>query len=120
VSWRGAPVFGRWVGEKFIVAALAVATECGPCFAGDHEQSHTAGFGGLSCSDCLIATQCPPCADDHAALKEFHAMWQRILGSSQEAIDTSMQRDLKLAQQEGTHDTVAAPYAADSQKWQLK
>ena len=29
-----------------------------------------------------------------------------------------MQRDLELAQQEGTYETAAALYAADRQKWQ--
>ena len=82
--------------------------------------AHPAASPEAALSDCLIATQCPPCADDHAALKEFHAMWQRILGGSQEAIDTSMQRDLELARQEGNSDTVAAMYAADRQAWEKR
>ena len=47
-------------------------------------------------------------------------MWQRILCGSQEAIDTSMQRDLELARQEGNSDTVAAMYAADRQAWEKR
>lgn len=31
-----------------------------------------------------------------------------------------MQRDLELAQQEGTHETVAALYAADRQAWKKR
>jgi hypothetical protein len=69
-------------------------------------------------TDCLIATQCPPSSDDRDALTEFHNMWQEILIDSQQEIDTVMQRDLELAQQEGTHETVAALYAADHQAWQ--
>jgi hypothetical protein len=68
-------------------------------------------------TDCLIATQCPPCSDDREALTEFREMWQETLIDSQQEIDTLMQRDLELAQQEGTHETVAALYAADHQAW---
>ena len=79
--------------------------------------AHPAASPEAALSDCLIATQCPPCADDHATLKEFHVMWQRILSGSQQKIDTLMRRDLELARQEGTHETVAALYAADRQAW---
>jgi hypothetical protein len=68
-------------------------------------------------TECLIATQCPPCSDDGETLTEFHHMWQEILIDSQQEIDTLMQRDLELAQQEGTHEAVAALYAADHQRW---
>jgi hypothetical protein len=44
-------------------------------------------------------------------------MWQEILIDSQEEIDTLMQQDLELAQEEGTHETVAALYATDRQEW---
>ncbi|MHB0960511.1 MAG: hypothetical protein ACYC0X_31090 [Pirellulaceae bacterium] len=69
-------------------------------------------------SDCLIATQCPPTSDDHDVLTEFHNMWNEVLIDSQDEIDTSMQRDLELAKQEGNADTVTAMYVADHQKWQ--
>ncbi|MHB9082012.1 MAG: hypothetical protein ACYC3X_31500 [Pirellulaceae bacterium] len=39
------------------------------------------------------------------------------LGVSQQEIDTWMQRDLKLAQQDGNYDTVAAQNAADQRRW---
>ncbi len=39
------------------------------------------------------------------------------LGVTQQEIDTWMQRDLELAQQEGNCDTVAALNAADQQTW---
>ena len=68
-------------------------------------------------TECLIATQCPPSSDDREALTEFHNMWQEILIDSQQEIETLMQRDLELAQQEGTYETVAALYAADHQEW---
>ena len=82
--------------------------------------AHPAASPEAALSDCLIATQCPPCADDPAALQEFHATWQRILSGSTETIDASMQRDLELAEQEGTHETVAALYAADRQAWKKR
>jgi len=83
--------------------------------------AHPAALPREALSDCLIATQCPPCADDPAALKEVNAMWQRILSGSQEAVDTAMQRDLELARQEGTYESVAARYAADHGRgWQSR
>ncbi|MHB8974234.1 MAG: hypothetical protein ACYC4N_27685 [Pirellulaceae bacterium] len=39
------------------------------------------------------------------------------LGVSQQEIDTWMQRDLKLVQQNGNYGTVAARNAADHQRW---
>ncbi len=64
-------------------------------------------------TDCLIATQCPVSADDHAALLEFRATWQRTLLESRAEIDTFRQSDLELARQEGNYEKVASLYAAD-------
>jgi hypothetical protein len=82
--------------------------------------AHPDTFPDDALADCLIATQCPPCSDDHEMLTKFQNMWNEVLIDSQEEIDTSMQRDLELAQQEGNSDTVAAMYAADHHKWQPK
>ncbi|MHB9067963.1 MAG: hypothetical protein ACYC4B_29625 [Pirellulaceae bacterium] len=71
-------------------------------------------------SDCLIATQCPPCADDRAALKEFHEMWAAIVSGSHDEIDAFMQLDLEFAKQIGNYALVAALYAADKQAWGRK
>lgn len=85
----------------------------------EYSAEHPAAFPEDVLTDCLIATQCPPTSDDGEALTEFHHMWQEILIDSQREIDALMQRDLELAQQEGTHETVAALYAADRQMWRL-
>lgn len=73
----------------------------------------------MALTDCLIATQCPPSPHDGEALAEFHAMWQEILNSSQEAIAAVQQSDLELARQEGTLETVSALYAAEPQPWHI-
>ena len=39
------------------------------------------------------------------------------LGVSQQEIDTWMQRELQLVQQDGNYDTVAARNAADQPRW---
>ncbi|MHB0960515.1 MAG: hypothetical protein ACYC0X_31070 [Pirellulaceae bacterium] len=71
-------------------------------------------------SDCLIATQCPPCPDDGAALTEFRQLWAEIVSGSQDEIDAFMQLDLKFAKQKGNYALVAALYAADKQAWGRK
>ncbi|MHB0956169.1 MAG: hypothetical protein ACYC0X_07285 [Pirellulaceae bacterium] len=68
-------------------------------------------------SDCLIATQCPPCPDDRAALKEFQQMWRAIVNGSRAKIDAFMQLDLERSSQEGNYAMVAALYANDHQSW---
>jgi hypothetical protein len=71
-------------------------------------------------TECLIATQCPPTPDDRAVLIELYQMWRELLRSSQSDVQAWMQRDLELAQQEGTHASVAALYAADGADWQCQ
>lgn len=86
----------------------------------EYSTAHPTDSLEAALADCLIATQCPPCADDQARLKEFHAMWQGILSGSLDAIDTSMQQDLELARKEGNADAVAALYAADRRAWEAR
>ncbi len=78
---------------------------------------HPAASPELALTDCLIATQCPPSADDPAAVREFHEHWQTLLAHSQHELDTAMQQDLELAEQDGVREVVARLYAADRQQW---
>ena len=48
-------------------------------------------------SDCLVAAQCSPAADDPVRLTEFRDMWQEFLDSSQKEIEDFIQADLELA-----------------------
>ena len=66
-------------------------------------------------SDCLIATQCPPCEDDPAALREFHQMWQAILRDSQPEIAALIEADLELAKERGDYEAVKSLYDGDQQ-----
>jgi hypothetical protein len=66
-------------------------------------------------SDCLIATQCPPCEDDPAALREFHQMWQAVLREFQPAIAALIHADLELSKQRGNYEVVKSLYAGDQQ-----
>jgi hypothetical protein len=66
-------------------------------------------------ADCLVATQQSPSSDDRSRLKTFREMWDEILCSSREEIETFIQSDLELAMREGTYEAVARLYAADEQ-----
>ena len=70
-------------------------------------------------TDCLVATQYSPSADDPDKLFRFRESWQEILDSSREEIEAFIQADLKLAMQEGTYEMVARLYAADYGKWKM-
>jgi hypothetical protein len=73
---------------------------------------------GDALSNCLIATQCPPCADDPAALKEFHSLWQQRLHDARAEIDAFIEADLALAKQHGNYELVKTLYEGDQQAWE--
>jgi len=83
----------------------------------DHLGNHPGTSPEKALTDCLIATQCSPSADDSARMADFREAWRQILGRSPKEIEAFIEADFDLAMQEGTYETVAALYAADYQRW---
>jgi hypothetical protein len=79
----------------------------------DYLSAHPAASAEEVLTDCLIATQASPSADDSERMAHFCQAWQGIRDRSMQEIEQLRKADLDLATQEGTYDAVAALYAAD-------
>jgi hypothetical protein len=82
----------------------------------DYLSAHPAAPAEEVLTDCLIATQASPAADDSERMAYFAKAWQSIRDRSRQQIEQLKKADLDLATQEGTYDAVAALYAADGTK----
>jgi hypothetical protein len=79
----------------------------------DYLSEHPTASAEETLTDCLIATQASPAADDSERMTYFAQAWQGIRERSKQEIEQFKKADLELATQEGAYDTVAALYAAD-------
>jgi hypothetical protein len=87
--------------------------ECVAQMVSDYLAAHPGASAEEALTDCLIATQASPAADDSKRMAYFAEAWQGIRERSKQEVEQVRSADLELARQEGTYDTVAALYAAD-------
>lgn len=84
----------------------------------DYIWEHPMTSSERALTECLIATQSLPSADDSEMVSYFRQAWEGILGDSRKEIEAFIEADLDLATQEGNDDMVARLYAADYFKWE--
>ena len=84
----------------------------------DYMSAHQRASAERTLTDCLIATQCSPSANDSDRMVHFRTAWQQVLNRSRDEIEGFIKSDLDLAMQDGTYETVARLYAADYSRWE--